>query len=232
METKTEIQERFADAVQYDAMMAKIFPGYEQLPLVILSYLRTRLGPRARVLDLGCGTGTTLVAFATHQPEWSLVGVDPAESMLDLARAKASALGTGDRLAFVTGTVDLLPAEPTFDAAISILVEHLQPDDGAKLRLLEGISRRLASGGCLVLAGLHGDLGMPAVQRALDSWIQFVALQGLPEPVQKGVRRRATAEDSLVPEVRIRELLAQAGFVSVERIYQTQLLGGWLAQKA
>lgn len=226
------IQERFADAIQYDAMMSKIFPGYEQLTLVILSYLRTRLGPRARVLDLGCGTGTTLIAFATHQPQWSLVGVDPAESMVSLAREKASALGIGERLELVTGTVEVLPDEPAFDAAVSVLVEHLQPDDGAKLRLLEGISQRLAPGGSFVLAGLNGDLGTPAAQRALDAWIQFAALQGLPEEAQKGVRYKATTEDSLVPEARIRELLAQASFVDVERIYQAQLLGGWIAQKA
>ena len=65
----TEIQKRFEDASKYDDIMAKVFPGYEQLPLVILSYLRTRLGRTAQLLDAGCGTGATLAAFATHQPE-------------------------------------------------------------------------------------------------------------------------------------------------------------------
>jgi tRNA (cmo5U34)-methyltransferase len=229
---QTDIQERFADALRYDGAIAQIFPGYAQLPLVLLSYLRTSLGPRARLLDVGCGTGTTLVAFATHQPEWSFVGVDPAETMLELARAKASAADVGDRLAFVSGTVDTLPDEPTFNAASCVLVEHLHPDDGGKLQLLESISRRLVPAGCFVLVAVHGNLETGAGRRALDAWVQFVALQGLPEPVQTAVRHKATVEDSIVSEERIRDLLAQAGFMNIERIYQTQLLGGWIALKA
>ena len=38
-----EIQKRFEEAGQYDDMMARVFPGYEQLPLVVLSHLRTCL---------------------------------------------------------------------------------------------------------------------------------------------------------------------------------------------
>lgn len=225
-----EIPKRFEDAAQYDAMMAKVFPGYAQLPLVILSHLRTCVGPRARVLDVGCGTGETLAVFAAHQPEWTLVGVDPAEPMLELARGRLSARGVEDRAALRPGTVDVLPIEPKFDAATALLVEHLLPDDGAKLQLLEAVRRRLAPGGWFVLAGLHGDLRTATAQGTLNAWLEFVSLQGLPKEAQDTVRRRATVEDSLVSEQRIRDLLAEAGFVGVERIYQLQLLGGWLAR--
>lgn len=227
-----EIQKRFEEAAQYDDKMAKVFPGYEQLPLIILSHLRTCVGQVARFLDVGCGTGATLAAFAEHQPEWSFVGIDPAEPMLTLARNKISALNLGGHVTFIHGTVDTLPDEPTFDAATSILVEHLLPDDGAKLHLLEGIHRRLAPGGWFVLAGLHGDLGTAAARSALNAWLEFVALQGLPRAVQDNARQRVTIEDSLVSETRIRKLLGEAGFVKVEPIFVVQLIGGWLAQKA
>ena len=82
-----------------------------------------------------------------------------------------------------------------------------------------------------MLVGLHGDLGTPAARSRLDAWLEFVALQGLPKAAQDNVRHRATVEDSLVSEERIRELLEEACFVNVERIYQVQLLGGWRAQK-
>jgi len=228
----TEIQKRFEDAAQYDSVMAKVFPGYEQLPLVILSYLRTRLGRTARLLDAGCGTGATLAAFATRQPEWSFIGVDPAEPMLEIAQSKMSAIGMGKRVTLSHGTVDTLPDEPKFDAATCILVEHLRPDNGAKLHLLESIYRRMVSGGWFVLFGLHGNLSTENAQNALDAWLEFVLLQGLPETTRDNVRHRATVEDSLVSEERIQELLQEAGFVNIEKIYQFQLLGGWLAQKS
>lgn len=227
-----EIQKRFEEAVQYDGMMAKVFPGYEQLSLVVLSYLRRCLGQRAHVLEVGCGTGGTLAVFAARQPEWSFVGVDPAEPMLELARRKISAMGVEDRVELIHGTVAVLPDEQRFNAATCILVEHLQPDDGTKLHLFEEIHRRMVPGGWLVLLGLHGDLSTAAAQNALEAWLEFVALQGLTKAIQDNVRHRATVEDSLVSEERIKELLEEAGFVNVERIYQMQLLGGWLAQKA
>lgn len=227
----TEIHKRFEDATKYDNMMAKVFPGYEQLPLVILSYLRTHLGRTAHLLDIGCGTGATLAAFATHQPEWSFLGVDPAEPMLEIARSKMSAIGAEKRVTLLHGAVDTLPDEPKFDAATCILVEHLLPDNGVKLRLLEGIQRRMVSGGWFVLFGLHGDLSTENAQNMLAAWLEFVALQGLPEATRDNVRHRATVEDSLISEVRIQELLQEAGFVNIKKIYQLQLLGGWLAQK-
>jgi len=228
----TEIQKRFEDASKYDGMMAKVFPGYEQLPLVLLSCLRTRLGRTARLLDIGCGTGATLAVFATHQPEWSFIGVDPAEPMLEIAQSNISAIGMAKRVTLSHGTVDTLPDEPKFDAATCILVEHLQPDNGAKLHLLESIYRRIVSGGWFVLFGLHGNLGMKSAQNALNAWLEFVTLQGLPETTRDNVRHRATVEDSLISEERIQELLQEAGFVNIEKIYQLQLLGGWLAQKS
>lgn len=227
----TDIQKRFEDAAKYDKMMTNIFPGYQQLPLVILSFLRTRLGQTARLLDVGCGTGATLTAFAAHQPEWSFIGVDPAEPMLEIARTRISAIGAEKRVTLHQGTVDTLPDEPKFDAVTCVLVEHLQPDNGAKLHLLEGIQQKIVSGGWFLLFGLHGDLGTEHSQKTLESWLEFVTLQGLPETARENVRHRATVEDSLIPEARIKELLTESGFINIERIYQVQLLGGWLAQK-
>jgi tRNA (cmo5U34)-methyltransferase len=227
-----EIQKRFEDAAKYDDMMVKIFPGYEQIPLIILSLLRTHLSQTVHLLDAGCGTGTTLTSFATHQPDWTFIGVDPAEPMLDIARNKVNAIGAEKRVRFIHGTVDTLPDEPKFNATTCILVEHLQPDNGAKLRLFEAIQRRMVSGGRFVLFGLHGNLNTKKAQNALEAWLEFITLQGLQETVRDNVHHRATAEDSLIPEERIVELLGKAGFVKVERIYQLHLLGGWFAQKA
>jgi tRNA (cmo5U34)-methyltransferase len=228
---KTEIQLRFEEASRYDSMMAQVFPGYEQLPLILLAHLRTCLGAGARVLDAGCGTGSALARFATNQSDWSFVGVDPAESMLDVARARIVGADAADRVALAVGTVDVLPNEPAFDAATAILVEHLLPDDGAKLQFLEGIWRRLVPGGWIVLAGLHGDLESSPARHALQAWLEFVSLQGLPPEVRETVRRRATVEDSLVSETRLLQLLAEARFVNVNRIYQVFLFGAWAAQK-
>jgi len=229
---KPEIRDRFKEVAAYDEAMPRIFAGYDALRRVALSHLRTKLGERARLLDVGCGTGTTLLTFAAHQPEWSMVGVDPAPPMVELARAKADDAGVADRVTLTIGTIDAVPEDARFDAATILLVEHLLPDDGTKLETLEQTARRLEPGGWLVLAGLHGDFATPTTQLALAAWSQSLEVEGFPEPLRASFHHRATVEDSLVPESRIRELLAQAGFVDVERIFQVMLLGGWLARRA
>jgi SAM-dependent methyltransferase len=42
-------------------------------------------------LDLGCGTGTTLIELRRRQPDWRLAGIDGSAGMLAAARAKPTA---------------------------------------------------------------------------------------------------------------------------------------------
>ena len=69
--------------------------------------------PGERVLDLGCGTGNAaLLAAARHA---TVIGVDPAARLLEVARARAAdagleatfALGEGAAIPVETGTVDV-----------------------------------------------------------------------------------------------------------------------------
>src|SRR5258708_38174081 len=48
--------------------------------------LAAPLPPPSSVLDVGCGTGRLLRAAATHWPDAPLIGVDPAQGMVEGAR--------------------------------------------------------------------------------------------------------------------------------------------------
>jgi tRNA (cmo5U34)-methyltransferase len=229
---KKEIEERFKNSNQYDEMMGKTFSGYNDLHRTVLSYLSVKLFGEAQILDVGCGTGTSLVTHATHKTGWSLTGVDPAEPMIRIVESKISELNLNNRVRVVTGTVHDLPSQPIYDAATMILVEHLQPDDGTKLKLLQGIAERIKTGGWLIVAGLYGDFTTHESQLALKAWQEYLIFQGFSEEMRKNFYQRATVEDALIPETRIRNLLAQAGFHNTEQIYKVHLLGGWLTQKA
>ena len=47
-----------------------------------------RAASAARILDLGCGTGTLMAAIAAAYPHKTLVGADPAQAMLAIAQQK------------------------------------------------------------------------------------------------------------------------------------------------
>lgn len=106
-------------------LFATIADRYD-LITVVLSYGRDRhwkerllalagIAPRARVLDLACGTGD--IAFDAARAGARVVGLDVTPRMVELARSKARASGDGVALPiFLVGDMMQLPfADRSFD---------------------------------------------------------------------------------------------------------------------
>lgn len=223
--------EDFEDGIRYDNIMPALFLGYEEFSLVSLSVLSSLLGDEAHILDVGCGTGKSLITYATHKLGWSLTGVDPTESKLQFAQKKVNDNGFQDRVRLLFGYAHELPEDELYDAATLILIEHLLPDDGTKLLLLKSISQRLKAGAPFILAGLYGDFETTEVQQSMLAWQNHLIFKGYPARINDFLYQKTTEEDSLISEVRIRELLTEAGFDHIHPFYKAHLFGGWLAQK-
>jgi SAM-dependent methyltransferase len=102
------------------------------------------LGPGpGRLLDVGCGGGSHMVAFA--EAGWTPVGVDVSEAQLALARARGCDV--------VRAPAEELPFEDaTFDAAVSMWT-HTDVDDYAAV--LREVARVLRPGAPLAHLGVH-----------------------------------------------------------------------------
>jgi release factor glutamine methyltransferase len=131
----------------------------------------TRGRDEGRVLDLGVGPGTLLLAFLAERPGWRGVGVDLSAAALEVAGANARALGLAERAALLQGDWDgpISPARgfdlvlsnppyiPSGDiAALAPEVRDHEPrlalDGGADgleayRRIAQGLSGLLAPGG-------------------------------------------------------------------------------------
>jgi SAM-dependent methyltransferase len=100
------------------------------------------VGPGARVLDVGCGTGAGTAAAAARGAR--ATGVDLAEGMLDVARRRHPALR------FVAGDAEALPfADGDFDAVVAGFVLNHLPDPD---RAIAELARVLAPGGRVAVA--------------------------------------------------------------------------------
>lgn len=75
-------------ASSYDKQAAKLAPVYDALYLLIRLVL-FELPADARILCVGVGTGSELVALAQAFPQWRFTAVEPAAPMLDICRQKA-----------------------------------------------------------------------------------------------------------------------------------------------
>lgn len=76
-----------------------------------------RLPQRARVVDVGTGSGAVALALAHERPDLELLATDISAGALDVARANAARLGLGDGVTFLQG--DLLAGAGQVDAVLS-----------------------------------------------------------------------------------------------------------------
>lgn len=118
---------------------------------------RADVRPGKRVLDIGCGTGTLLVALGRQQPDAVLTGLDPDPAALGRARRKAARADV--RLTLDRGYADELPyPDASLDRVLSsMMLHHLDPTDRA--RALGEVNRVLRPGGRFVLADAAHSAG-------------------------------------------------------------------------
>ena len=84
------------------------------------------IGPAARILDVGCGTGSLTFALADGAPGAAIVGIDHSQVYVDHARSRAP---EEKSLTFEQGDAAALPyGDGAFDAALSLLVLNFVPE--------------------------------------------------------------------------------------------------------
>ena len=95
------------------------------------------------VLDIGCGTGKLLRRAHTYWPEAQLIGVDPANGMIEMAKRLTP------NATFSTGMAEVLPLQDaSVELALSTSSFHHWQDQAAGLR---EIARVLRPGGYFIL---------------------------------------------------------------------------------
>lgn len=165
---------------------------------------RLRLAPGARVLDVCCGSGASAIPAAEIVgPGGSVVGVDLAENLLQLARSKAQQRGLAN-VEFRSGDMTALSFEDdSFDAVICVFGIFFVPDMHVALHELK---RVLRTGGTLAITTWGPRLFEPANSAFWNS------IRDVRPDLHKGFNpwdRISEVED-------VRSLLEAAGFTESE----------------
>jgi ubiquinone/menaquinone biosynthesis C-methylase UbiE len=99
------------------------------------------LRPGMRVLDIGSGPGdVSFVAARLVGPTGTVLGVDAAPAMVELARTRAAERGLTS-VHFTQGSIDAIAVDEPVDAVVGRLILMHLPDPAATLRRLSSFVR-------------------------------------------------------------------------------------------
>lgn len=120
---------------------------------------RMRFGPHGRFLDVATGTGDLAIMAARAFPDIRIDGIDFAEPMLEIGRAKIARRGLGARVVLARAdALDLPFPDACFDvSAIAFGMRNI-PDMG---RALSEMSRVTATGGLVMVLEMSAELAFP-----------------------------------------------------------------------
>jgi ubiquinone/menaquinone biosynthesis C-methylase UbiE len=186
---------RYAD--RYDALIERLTP-----PLVRAA----AVGASDRVLDVGCGCGTTTRIAARAARTGSVLGIDLSAAMLHEAERRTRAEGLGN-VRFEHADVQVHPFAPAeFDVALSRFGVMFFEDPVAAF---SNLACALRPGGRITFLCWQ--------ERDRNEWVTVPVGAALtvvppPDPLPEG----APGPFSLGKPERIRQVLADAGFDDIE----------------
>jgi len=215
---KFEFNERVADV--FDDMLDRSVPFYEKVIEMTAEILDRSLQAGDTVYDLGCSTGTTLIALARKLESKNLkfIGIDNSKAMLDKAIRKAEMYSMADRIDFIE--MDITRAE--FSGAGGIILNYTLQFIKPSIRpeFLKNIYNGLHGSGVLILSEKIVCRDKEIDLQFMDSYHRYKKMRGYSE--LEISNKREALENVLVP-LTIQEncdLLVQAGFTSVETFFQ------------
>ncbi len=144
------------------------------LPAWVLDILE--IDPSDSVLEVGSGPGVGLELAATRAHLGWIVGVDPSETMIEMAHRRNRARIEAGRIELRLGTVDKLPFDDAiFDKAMTMNSLHLWPDPVAGLM---EVRRTLRAGGRIAVAITRFSFASPDKfeQQLIDSGFADVSV--------------------------------------------------------
>jgi tRNA (cmo5U34)-methyltransferase len=139
----------------YDADMELMHPNRSKMVQVAIEVLPFPKAATLRAIDLGIGTGYFTKQFLNHFPNSRVLGIDGAQAMIELAKARLTSLMS--RVQFVVGDFrnlqQLAPDAGTADVVFSAYaLHHLGRPD--KERVLREVVELLVPGGWFINADL------------------------------------------------------------------------------
>lgn len=197
----------------------------------LIEILLNGLPQDSRILCLGVGTGSEIIALAKAFPSFTFVGVDPSESMLQVCRDRFHSLGLNHRCQLVHGFVQNIHLDEQFDAALCLLVLHHTSESERKSIVVE-ISKRLKPKAYFITSELSVDFADKTSKELMENWKSLSRKAGTPEEKIQLLPEMMKQHLSIVPPSEVENLLERNGFETAIQFFQSFLIRAWYARKS
>lgn len=214
----------------YDERNSKLAPISENMHFLIRLILQD-LPMRSHVLCVGVGTGAEILSLAKAFPEWTFVGVDPSDSMLEVCRERLKAAGVLNRCELIHGYVQDAPKGESFDVALSILVAHFVKRD-ERVSFFKNMVSRLKNGGYLVNSEISFDLDSKEFSLMWQNWEKIQLLMGATQESLANLPKLLREGLAILPNSETEDILRQSGVSTPIRFFQAFMISGWYGKKA
>lgn len=204
----------------FDDMLDRSIPCYQEVISGVASLLDSHLEPGDLVCDLGCATGTSLLALARllDHKHLTFIGIDNSTPMLDKARLKTELFAHTDNISYRKQDIVDLQLPNTGAFVLNYTLQFIRP----LLRplLLERLQTNLRPGGLLLLSE-KTVLEQKTLNRSfIDIYHRFKREKGY--SALEIAKKREALENILIPfsAEENQKLLFDAGFVEVNIFFQ------------
>ena len=169
----------------YDADMELMHPNRSKMVQIAIEVLPFHKTAALRAIDLGIGTGYFSERFLNQFPNSRVLGIDGAQAMIELAKARLKSLAS--QVEFAIGDFrklqELAPGAGTVDVIFSAYaLHHLSRSD--KETVLKQLVELLVPGGWFVNADL-----IVADSLELESRLQQIRIAGIVERARGSDKR-------------------------------------------
>ena len=170
--TTSTIKEHFeAEAHEFDNIIVKIIPYYDQMIQALIDSIQFDTFNKIRIIDLGCGTGTIAKRLADKFPNSKIVCLDIASKMIEIAKYK---LQDHNNTEFIVGDFSKIDFHEQFDVVVSSLALHHIQTDNEKKEFYSKIYTILTNSGQFINADVV--LATTDYQQAINMsrWIDYM----------------------------------------------------------
>ncbi len=206
------IEEIFQQEADEWHRLARLYQTrYDEMLADLVS--RVRVGPGARILDLGCGSGVLAELVLERFPGSHATLLDLSSNMIEASRRRLARFD--GRTTFVVGRFEEAPGGP-YDAVVSTLALHHLGTDDEKRALYRRVLASLAPGGQFwqgeyVLSAAPEDSELNE-----EAWADWLREQGHTEEAVRDLRHRVAHNDRPAPLVEQLRWLHDLGYEHVD----------------